>query len=89
MGPILAFSCPRQVLGGESKPGTASVGPQTVYEGLEKSYKRLRTGCDGLETGFHRLMIGSKELEAETGSELLERGFKGDGDRFWLVENRL
>ena len=82
MGPILAFSCPRQVLGGESKPGTASVGPQTVY-------KRLRTGCDGLETGFHRLLIGSKELEAETGSELLATSFREDGDRFWLVENRL
>ena len=60
-----------------------------MYEGLEKSYKRLRTGCDGLETGFHRLMIGSKELEAETGSKTLATGFRGDGDRFWLVKNRL
>ena len=48
-----------------------------MYEGLEKSYKRLRRGCDGLETGFHRLMIGSKELEAETGSEMLATGFRG------------
>ena len=34
-------------------------------------------------------MIGSKEMEAETCSELLATGFRGDGDRFWLVENRL
>ena len=60
-----------------------------MYEGLEKSYKRLRTGCDGLETGFHRLMIGSKELEAKTGPELFATGFSEDEDRFCLVENRL
>ena len=67
MGPILSFSCPRQDLGGESRPGAASDGPKTVYEGLEKSSKRLRTGSNGLETGSNWLMRGFKEPEAETG----------------------
>ena len=61
-----------QVIGSESRPGTASDKPKTVFEGLEKSFKRLRTGPVWLETGFHRLMIGLKELETETGFEPLK-----------------